>query len=58
MKKEIIKLKKTDIDKAIIRGLGRAAWEVKKSGVILGRTQTPKTMKKPRHKARFSDLEE
>lgn len=57
-KREVIRLKKVDLDRAIIRGLSRSAWEKKSRRPIREQVQTAKTKKLPRHKKNFTNLDE
>lgn len=57
-KRQIIKLKSADSNRAIIRGLNRSAWETKKSLGIEERIQLSQKRQAPKHKKRFFDLEE
>jgi len=58
VKSQIIKLKRADLDKAIIRGLSRAAWETKKSQVTKEQIHLNPKLKKLKHKKIFKDLDE
>ncbi|MFA5184137.1 MAG: hypothetical protein WC456_01265 [Patescibacteria group bacterium] len=50
---QIIKLKKTDLDQALVRGLGRAAWEAKKTRAVREQIHILPKHKRPRHKPSF-----
>jgi len=57
MKKEIIKIKEQDLKEAVVRGLGRAAWQSQQNSRSLKEQvhQNPKRQK-PKHKPDFSKL--
>jgi len=55
IKKQVIKLKKKDLDKAIIRGLSRGAWQGKKAGAAREKVHVSAKLKLPRHKPKLDD---
>jgi hypothetical protein len=57
MVKQVIKIKKADLDRAIVRGLSRAAWEKKKGLPSAGGPQVSRKLKPPRHKKKFEEIE-
>jgi hypothetical protein len=57
LKKQVIKLKKKDLDKAIIRGLSRGAWQGKKAGTAREQVHISAKLKLPRHKERLENLD-
>lgn len=48
--KQVIKLKKVDLNKAIIRGLSRAAWETKKMYATKEQVHRNPKLKPPKYK--------
>lgn len=54
MDKQIIKLKKADVNQAIVRGLRSSAWEKKKSGSVVEQVHVHPKFKTPRYKKDFS----
>ncbi|MFA7087809.1 MAG: hypothetical protein WC146_00475 [Patescibacteria group bacterium] len=50
MRKEAIKMKKEDLDQAIVRGLGRAVWENKKQFSTASKIHANRKRKLARHK--------
>ncbi|NCN99654.1 hypothetical protein GW920_00805 [Candidatus Falkowbacteria bacterium] len=50
VKKQTIKLKKKDLDQAIVRGLSHTAWETKKILSVKERVHNQLKFKKPKHK--------
>ncbi|MFA4999761.1 MAG: hypothetical protein WC545_00135 [Patescibacteria group bacterium] len=57
MAKQVIKIKKVDLNRAIVRGLSRTAWEKKKSLPSAGGPQVSRKLKPPRYKKKFKELE-
>jgi len=57
MKKQVIKIKPADLEKAVIAGFGRSAWEANKTGSLKERVQANKKRKEPKYKNRFHELE-
>jgi len=58
MAKQIIKLKPADVNRAVIRGFSRSAWETKKALGLKERVQLSKKQKTLKHKKHFLDLED
>lgn len=58
MKTTVIKIKPADIDKAVVRGFGRSAWEAGKSSALKGQIHLNKKKKEPKYKNRFLGLEQ
>ena len=58
LKKQIIKLKKADIDRALVRSLNRSVWETKKTRTVKEQVHIMPKLKRPRHKKHFADLAE
>ncbi|MFA5155446.1 MAG: hypothetical protein WC453_03340 [Patescibacteria group bacterium] len=57
-KRQIIKLAKRDIDKAVIRGLKGSAWQAKSAGTTKERVHLNAKLKQPRHKENLVALAE
>lgn len=58
VRRQIIKLKKTDLDRALVRGLSRDAWKTKKLRSVKEQIHLNPKLKKPKHKRRFDELDE
>lgn len=58
MAKQIIKIKPADLEKAVIRGFGRSAWEASQEGSLKGQVHLSKKKKEPKYKNRFHELEQ
>ncbi|MFA6194467.1 MAG: hypothetical protein WC719_01805 [Patescibacteria group bacterium] len=58
MAKQIIKIKPADLEKTVIRGFGRSAWEASKEIPLRGQVQSSKKKKEPKYKNRFHELEQ
>jgi hypothetical protein len=58
MAKQIIKLKPADVNKVVVRGFSRSAWEVKKALGLKEQVQLSKKQKALKHKKRFLELED
>jgi hypothetical protein len=58
MKKQVIKIKSADLEKAAIAGFGRSAWEANKAGSLKERVHADKKRKEPKYKNRFHELEQ
>ncbi|HBA36475.1 TPA: hypothetical protein DCZ15_01210 [Candidatus Falkowbacteria bacterium] len=58
MKKQVITLKKSDLNRAVVRGLGRAVWEKKQAFPTLGKVHLSAKLKAPRHKKRLEQSDE
>jgi len=56
-KKEIIKLKKEDLNKAIVRGLSHAAWEAKKNSGAREQTHLNPKRRVSRYKEKLENLD-
>jgi hypothetical protein len=57
-KPSVIKLKKSDLDRALVRGLRESAWETKKSRTVREQVHQNPKHKEPRHKKTFTHLDE
>lgn len=55
MTKKIIRLKQADINKAIIRGLSRSAWDKKRAGQFSEKVYINPKLKKPRYKKDYRE---
>lgn len=53
MKNQIIKIKKSDLNKAVIRGLSHSAWEAKKSQAVKEQIHLNPKFKKLKHVKNF-----
>ncbi|MFA6995031.1 MAG: hypothetical protein WC249_01325 [Patescibacteria group bacterium] len=49
MESQIIKLKKSDLNKAVIRGLSHSAWQTKKTLAVKEQVHANPKFKKPKH---------
>lgn len=58
MKKSVIKIKPADINKALVRGFSRSAWEAAKSSGLKGGAHSSKKKREPKHKNRFDELDQ
>ena len=58
MVKQIIRIKPVDLEKAVVRGFGRSAWEASRKNSLAGRVQLSKKKKEPKYKNRFHELEQ
>lgn len=58
LKNQIIKLKPADLNKAIIRGLSRSAWETKKVQTTKEQIHSNPKLKNSRYKKRSVNLDE
>jgi len=56
VKKQIIKLKKEDLDRALIRGLSRAAWQKKSDRSVREKVHLSPKRRPARHPKKFDDL--
>jgi hypothetical protein len=57
-KPQVIKLKKLDIDRALVSGLRQSAWEAKKSRLVREQVHPNQKRQEPRHKKQFAHLDE
>lgn len=58
MAKQIIKIKPADLEKAVIRGFGRSAWDASQKTPLRGRVQPNRKKKEAKYKNRFHELEQ
>jgi len=56
-KKQVIKLKKSDLDKTLIRVSSRSAWETKRTSNLKEQVHRSLKFKKPKHKVNPIDEE-
>lgn len=55
-RKQVIKLKKVDVDQALVRGLKREAWETKKSLSVKEQVHLSSKLKKEKHKKPWEEM--
>ncbi len=53
---QVVKLRKTDLDRASVRVSGRSAWEIKQAGKVREQVHADPRSKPPRHKERWEEL--
>ena len=58
MKKQVIKIKPADLNKATVRAFSCSSWEASKTGSLKGQVHLSKKRKEPKYKNRFHELEQ